>query len=334
MNRGKKIKVKRYKWRTEKQKRRLMYLTIFSVILVGAVYQLLGIYSNADKLGRVGSLIEVNGVNMHLYTAGNGDVPVVFTANIGATVPYVETYPLHSKLAETTSIAVYDKPGYGWSDCTKASRDIDTIVSEVHTLLEKSNIDKPFILVAQGMGSFEVLRYAQLYPEDVDGIVLIDGASPKFGADFNNIMIIEAFMINASRNVGLLRLASGTDYVKSTLSLNPDLAPNLTDLNIGIGLEKVWNRNIIAEKLKVPDNAQKIIDFGDIGDIPLRVITSKANPYSNWNRSQSSLSSLSTNFKQYFIEGSVDYIEEKDVPEILEVINSLIEEIKIARDEI
>lgn len=333
MIRRKKMVVKRYSRRHEKIRQRLVYIIVAALCLVGIVYQRFGIYNNANKLGRVGSLITVNDVNMHLYTTGTGELPIVFTSNIGQTMPYADTYPLHSVLAHETSIAVYDKPGYGWSDFTSAPRDIDTIVGEIHTLLEESELTKPFIYVAHGMGSFEALRYAQLYPEDVAGIVLIDGTSPSFGAEFNNIMIIESFMINGARNVGLLRLMQNTEYVNSLLCMNQNLPDSIKLLSRGINLEKIWNRNIIAEKLKVPENAQTILDAGDIGDIPLRIITSKGNPYSNWSRSQNSMRSLSTDFIQYHIEGSVDYIENSDVPEILSVIRELSASILEARDD-
>lgn len=332
MIRRKKMVVKKYSRRHEKIRKRLVYIIIASLLLVGIIYQNLGIYNNVDKLGRVGSLIEVNGVNMHLYTAGNGDLPIVFTSDIGQTMPYIDTYNLHSSLANETSVAVYDKPGYGWSDYTSAPRDIDTIVDEIHTLFEESELSKPFIYVAHGMGSFEAIRYAQLYPDDVAGIVLIDGASPSFGAEFNNIMIVESFMINGARNVGLLRLGQNTDYVSRLLCMNNELPEHLKLLSRGINLEKLWNRNIISEKLKVPENAQTILDDGDLGDIPLRIITSEASPYSNWGKSQNSMRSLTTDFAQYYMTGSVDYIENQDVPQILSVINELLASIREARE--
>ena len=111
--------------------------------------------------------------------------------------------------------------------------------------------------------------------------------------------------------------------MKGLLCPNLNLPDHLILLSKGINLEKIWNRNIISEKLKVPENAQKILDTGSIGDIPLRIITSEANPYSNWSKSQNTMRSLSTDVSQTKIAGSVDYIENKDVPAILSVIYEL-----------
>ncbi len=340
MDSNKNMKIKRFSRKHEKRKKHIFRFTLIGIILLGIIYQQVSNYYSASSLGRVGRLVEVDNVQMHLYESGSGEMPIVFTTDIAANVPYVETYPLHSKLDTNHPVKVYDKPGYGWSETTSASRDIDTICKEIHTLLHSSEIPddedtyiKPFIFVAHGMGSLEVLRYAQLYPEDVAGIVLIEGASPQFCVNFNNIMIIESFLTNGLRNTGVLRLFSGTNMVSNTLGIHKDYAPELQALNKGIALEKTWNRNVISEKLKIQENAQKVLDGGDLGDIPIRVITSKANIYSNWSKTQRALLSLSSDSSQKYIEGSVDYIEEKDVDTILEVIEELTLHIEELREE-
>lgn len=338
------MKIKRTNRRTEKLKKRLLPLTLIGLIVLGVIYQHLAIYYNASQLGRMGRLVDIDGVNMHLYDAGNGDIPIVFASNIGTNVPYVDFYPLHSALMENNRVMVYDRPGYGWSDYTNKSRSIDHIVKEIHDLLHSNDVPgdedtylEPFVYVAQGMGALEAIRYAQLYPDDVAGIVFIEGTSPSFCADYNNIMIIESFMVNAMRNTGVLRLIKNTNFVTNTLNDNKELSDDLRKLNKGIGLEKNWNRNVIAEKLSISDNAETILhDLADgktLENIPIRVITSEANTYSNWSRSQNALLSLSPNSEQKMIEGSTTLIEQSDVPTILATIEDLIDSIHEARDD-
>lgn len=328
------MKIKKTSRQKEKLKKRLVPLTIIGAIIIGIIYQQLSIYYSASHLGRMGRLINVNGVDMHLYEAGTSDLPIVFTANIGSNAPYVDLYPLHSTLSENNRVMVYDKPGYGWSDYTSISRDIDTICKEIHTLLHSDDIPgdedtylEPFIYVAQGMGALEAIRYAQLYPEDVAGIVFIEGTSPSFLADYNNIMIIESFLVNALRNTGVLRLMGRTNFALNALGDNPELSDKLRNLNKGIGLEKNWNRNVISEKLKVSENAEVVLanmPEDSLGDLPIRVITSESNTYTTWARTQKSLLNLSTDSQQYMIEGSTAIIEEKDVPTILSAIEELV----------
>lgn len=338
------MKIKRTSRRKEKLKKRLVPLTILGLLAIGIIYQQISIYYNASNLGRMGRLIDIDGVNMHLYEAGNSDLPIVFTSDIGVNAPYVDLYPLHSVLSEEHRVMVYDRPGYGWSDYTNNERDIDTICKEIHTLLHVDDVPEdedtylePFIYVAQGMGALEAIRYAQLYPEDVAGIVFIEGTSPSFCSDYNNIMIIESFMTNGLRNTGILRLMKNSQFTKNTLNDNPELSDDLRKLNIGIGLEKNWNRNVIAEKLNVTDNADVILEALNagqtLGDIPIRVITSEANVYSTWPRSQKSLLSLSTDSSQTMIQASTTQINTCDVPTILSTIEDLIAHIHEIRDD-
>ena len=338
------MKIKRTSRQKEKLRKRLVPLTILGLLVIGIIYQQIGICYNASNLGRMGRLVDIDGVNMHLYESGNSDLPIVFISDIGVNAPYVDLYPLHSALSKENRVMVYDRPGYGWSDCTSKSRDIDTICEEIHTLLHVDDVPgdedtylEPFIYVAQGMASLEAIRYAQLYPEDVAGIVFIEGASPSFCSDYNNIMIIESFMTNALRNTGVLRLMKNSDFTTNTLHDNPELSDELRHLNIGIGLEKNWNRNVIAEKLKITDNANIILEAIEagqtLGDIPIRVITSESNAYTTWPRTQKSLLSLSTDSAQTMIQQSTTQINKVDVPTILTTIEDLVTHIHEIRED-
>ena len=341
MNFNNNMKIKSFSQKHEKRKKHILRFMIIGIFLLGIIYQQVATYYLASSLGRVGRLVKVGDANMHLYESGTDNkLPLVFATDIGVNVPYVETYSLHSKLAHSHPVSVYDKPGYGWSEMTSAPRDIDTICKEIHTLLHSSEIlddedtyIEPFIFVGYGMSSLEILRYAQLYPDDVAGIVLIEGASPQFCVDFNNIMIMESLLTNGLRNIGVLRLFSNTNMVSNTLGIHKDYAPELQTLNKGLALEKTWNRNVLAERLKIQDNGQTVLDGGDLGDIPLRIITSQANVYSSWMRTQRSMLTLSSDSKQTYIECSVEYIQEDDVSTILEVIEELNSQIEELREE-
>ncbi|MDF2614764.1 MAG: alpha/beta hydrolase [Clostridia bacterium] len=318
-----KLKLGHYRTKEKKSTKTFIYPLIIGLILLGAVYQIYSVYAHASEYGRIGKLIDVNGHAMHLYTSGSSDIPLVFSSNIGTSTPYADMYPLISNLSSEANAAVYDKPGYGWSDMTKAPRDIDIIASEIHTLLQNANYPLPFIWVAHSMGSLEALRYAQLYPDEVAGIVLIDGASPEFCSEFNNIMVVESFITNALRNIGLLRFFKDTESFQNTLNPNASLPQELKNMNEGITLEKAWNRNMLEEKLKLQSNAKVILEGGNLGDIPLRIITSKSNPYGTWQKTQTKMLDLSSNSSQAFIEGSVNFIEDHDIKTILSVIEEL-----------
>ena len=66
--------------------------------------------------------------------------------------------------------------------------------------------------------------------------------------------------------------------------------------------------------------------------MPIRVITSEANIYTTWKQNQRALLDLSTDSKQFIIEGSTKQIEEKDLPTILMAIEELIVHVQEIRE--
>ena len=151
-------------------------LTTGLLLLTGTVYEAYQSAQDMKSYTPPGRLYEVSGRNMHLYSAGKGSVTVVLASGWGTPNPYVDFSPLYDKLKSHVKIAVYDRFGYGYSDYTEQPRDIDTVVDEVHQLLRKSGQRPPYIMVGHSLGSLETIRYAQMYPDEVAGIVMIDGA--------------------------------------------------------------------------------------------------------------------------------------------------------------
>lgn len=119
---------------------------------------------------------------MHIRVQGNGPV-VVFTAGAGVDNPSLDFESVTSLLIPAVSTAVYDRPGFGKSEATVLPRDIDTQVSEMDVLFSSAELIAPFVLVGHSIGSLECLRYAQVHPDKVRAIVLIDATPPKYIVD-------------------------------------------------------------------------------------------------------------------------------------------------------
>ncbi|WP_238901293.1 alpha/beta fold hydrolase [Clostridium sp. YIM B02500] len=52
----------------------------------------------------------------------------------------------------------------------------------LHNVLEKANIKKPYVLVAHSIGSLTVIEFSKLYKNDVAGIVMLDGTPPDINS--------------------------------------------------------------------------------------------------------------------------------------------------------
>ncbi len=81
-----------------------------------------------------------------------------------------------------------DQRGHGKSDKPEAGYDYETLVSDIHEFLilmrEKGRLTKKILLVGQSFGCSVVENYALRYPQDVTGLVLIDGGYRSLKLDF------------------------------------------------------------------------------------------------------------------------------------------------------
>ena len=126
-----------------------------------------------------GKLVHVKGHELHVYSEGQGKNTFVFMSGGGTRFPTLDFKPLWSILSTRSKIAVVEKAGYGWSDITKQSRDLDTILSETRETLKLAEIIAPYILVPHSMSGLEAIYWAQIYPDEVKAIIGLDPAIPE-----------------------------------------------------------------------------------------------------------------------------------------------------------
>lgn len=82
-------------------------------------------------------------------------------------------------LSKQVSSFSYDRPGYGASTATSMARDPCHIAQEQHALLKRVGVKPPYILVGHSLGGLYEYTYAQLYPEEVAGLILLDPTHPQ-----------------------------------------------------------------------------------------------------------------------------------------------------------
>lgn len=117
---------------------------------------------------------KIDGLHAVLEGAAGEYPPVVFEHGCGVSSEvWALVYP---EIASLTQTLVYDRAGYGFSDPGPLPRTSDRCVEDLHRLVERLNIVRPFILVGHSLGGFYARLYAERYPEDVAALVLIDAS--------------------------------------------------------------------------------------------------------------------------------------------------------------
>lgn len=120
-----------------------------------------------------------DGRALNLRCSGEGEPVVLLEA--GGNSDSTTWHRTQPWLAGLTRVCAYDRAGYGFSDEGPLPRDLDANVADLHALIEAADLPLPVLLVGHSLGSNIVRSYAQRYPQQVAGLVLVD--PPEQGAD-------------------------------------------------------------------------------------------------------------------------------------------------------
>ena len=124
---------------------------------------------------RPGQLVDAGGFRLNLYCMGSGSPTVVFDSGWGDWAPaWSKVQP---EIAKWTRACSYDRAGTGFSDPGPMPRTSVRIAEELHTALHHAGIGGPYILVGPAFGGDNVRTFADLYMDEVAGLVL-DDADP------------------------------------------------------------------------------------------------------------------------------------------------------------
>ena len=121
---------------------------------------------------RPGQLVDAGGFRLNLYCMGSGTPVVVFDSGWGDWAPaWSKVQP---QIAKWTRACSYDRAGTGWSDPGPMPRTSVRIATELHTALHHAGITGPYILVGSAFGGDNVRTFADLYMDEVAGMVMVD----------------------------------------------------------------------------------------------------------------------------------------------------------------
>lgn len=128
--------------------------------------------ANAALLQEVGGRkVEV----LKIHKAGN--VPTVVFEN-GSRSTLDKWDKVIAEVANEATVFAYNRPGYGKSDKPSTPRDGKTVVEELRQLLREQGLQPPYVLVGHSLGGLYMQMYARSYPQEVQGVVLVDALYP------------------------------------------------------------------------------------------------------------------------------------------------------------
>ena len=104
----------------------------------------------AAKYPAPGKLVDVGGYRLHLNCQGQGGPTVVMESGNGDFS--LSWSKVQGKVAKFTRVCTYDRAGLGWSERSPQPRTAHNLVKDLNTLLARSDVEPPFVLVGHSLG--------------------------------------------------------------------------------------------------------------------------------------------------------------------------------------
>jgi pimeloyl-ACP methyl ester carboxylesterase len=205
-------------------------------------------------------------------------------------------------VARDTRVCVYDRAGRGWSEPADAPQDGVQVAADLHTLLQRGQVPGPFVLAGHSFGGLYVLAFADRYPEEVAGMVLVDSTAPQAGAappggrtSYDGLGRVSA-LVSSSARVGVGRLFA---------KLSADGLPSEFREEVSAKMATAGSvRSVIDEYLQASAAVRQAADLTDFAGKPLVVVTAGSGHPASWMAAQDRLATLSTNTVHRVVAGA------------------------------
>jgi pimeloyl-ACP methyl ester carboxylesterase len=258
-----------------------------------------------------GKLIDLGGYRMHLLCRGEGSPTVVMDSAFGGFA--LDWSLVQPEIAKFTQVCAYDRSGYAWSEPNpKASiRTSQQLVHELHMLLKTAGISGPYVLVAHSFGGLNVRLFADQYPNDVVGMVLLDVAHEDAEERIKISHEAQVSRFNFLAKLARFGIVRTWLFPKMVISMIPEykkLPPELRAAQVAVALNPKSFQTAAGEANLFPEYAAKLRAARSLGDMPLIVLTPVSSS-PTWMELQKELAGLSTQGKLITVEGTGHYIQ-------------------------
>src|SRR5689334_7801814 len=150
---------------------------VIAVLGLQMVLQLLCVRMDTRKFPLPGTLVKTASGTMHVQQSGSGSPPVILEAGIAASS--LNWSILQPQLARLTSTYSYDRAGLGWSTHGSYACTLQRMSDGLHEMVGAAGIATPYVLIGHSYSAYIIRLYAQRFPEELAGVILVDPLTPE-----------------------------------------------------------------------------------------------------------------------------------------------------------
>jgi len=276
---------------------------------VGALWQVIASRRDRRRFPAPGTLVDVGGHRLHLNVAGERTAAPTVILEAGMASMSSNWAWVRDALARSGRVVTYDRAGLGWSDRGGGSMDAATSATNLHTALGAAGIAPRYVLAGHSYGGLVVRMFADRYPNEVAGIVLVDASHPDQWANIpasrNGRTVAMGNRVTAMlARFGLLRLFRAE---RSFIAGLP--AREYAEMRAYLVRPQGWSAGADGLLAWGQRSRDQVNATRGLGNLPLVVLSvTEQDRYAQvLTRLQAELASLSSNSRHVTVSGATHY---------------------------
>lgn len=298
-------------------------------------------------------LVDIGGgQHLNLYCTGSGSPAVIFDAGMGDSS--IAWALVQGAISRKTTACSFDRAGLGFSDAARRPGTPRNQSDDLHALLRAAHVNPPYVLVGHSMAGMNVRVYADRYPDQVAGMVLVEGSHEDQSTrgwaigDAGQQARYDAYLKEAHGCIAKARegLVEGSDAFRTCVgdTQDPRFSPAINDAQKAYAVTVKWQEAVASERENVfyQSAAETRATRKDFGDMPIVVLTHSPYPKAKdetqdirnqrtllWEGLHTEVAGMSTRGINIIVPNSSHYIQ-YDHPQV--VVDAVLQVVNIARE--
>lgn len=319
--------------------------TVKGILITVVVFSLIAIFSciiihNILKIGEISTKYSGDYKNlvpitenkmMNVYVEGEGDSTIVILSEFASESPIVQYKAIVERLKNNYKVVVIEYFGYGFSMSANEERINKNIALEIKTALASSGIEGQYILMPHGISNIYAMYYADVYPEDIKGIISIDGLYPNELSE----TYLSSKIDDMEKNVTLTSIAEVTGFSRVLSYVKPedfyinvmqsDSVYTYEDISVyrnRIG-SNYLNSTMVKEIKKLKENMEELKNYKYSEYLPVLQIlsTDKINEYNSYKLNGDTKKDLEDFANEFITNSEIQMIVEIEGDHMLQLTN-------------